>query len=89
MFPLTEQEKEEAEDTIGDLKDALKESSERINKLKELLTSRAMLLDEEILKEIRDLTRDIDATVFDIGVCQYKNRDFKERTFTMEPGPDW
>lgn len=89
MFPLTEQEKQEAEDTIQDLIDALSESSEHIKKLKELLTSRAMLLDEAILTEIRNETRDIDATVFDIGVCQYKNRDFKERTFTREPGPDW
>lgn len=92
MFPLTDQEKLETGNTLEDLLDTLKESNEHIKKLKELLSSRAMLLDEEILKEIRSTTCDIDATVFDIGVCQYKNRQHKERTFVRESRdsePDW
>ena len=92
QFPLTEQERQEANDVVSSLLEALKKSSESVVELSRLVESRVLLLDESILKEIRSATRVTDSTVFKLGVSQYKNRNQTARLIVLEPEdpePNW
>jgi hypothetical protein len=92
QFPLTEQERQEANDATSSLLEALKKSGELVVELNRLVESRILLLDESILKEIRDATRVIDSTVFTLGVSRYKNRGQTARLIVLEPEdpePNW